>query len=67
VRSQYRAARASAAHGRGEAGAEGPQRLEQAHYVEIKRQAWRVVAKTVAGGAGLTILFFLIYVGILQS
>lgn len=30
--------------------AEGPQRLAQAHHVEIKRQAWRVVAKTIAAG-----------------
>jgi len=30
--------------------------LEQAHYVEIKRQAWRVVAKTVAAGVLLTLI-----------
>jgi hypothetical protein len=56
VHPEHRAARASGALGQREAGAEGPQRLEQAHYVEIKRQAWRVAAKTLAAGVLLTLL-----------
>jgi hypothetical protein len=35
-------------------GTEGPERLTQAHYVEIRRQALRVVAKAVGSAALLT-------------
>jgi hypothetical protein len=35
-------------------GTEGPERLTQAHYVEIRRQAVRVVAKAVGSAALVT-------------
>ena len=43
-----------AALGQREAGAEAPERLTQAHYVELARQSVRVVVKTVASAAALT-------------
>jgi hypothetical protein len=43
-----------AALGQREAGAEGPERLTQEHFVEIRRQAVRVLVKTVLSAAALT-------------
>ena len=43
-----------AALGQREMGAGGPERLTQEHYVEMRRQAVRVVVKAVATSAVLT-------------
>jgi hypothetical protein len=43
-----------AALGQREMGTEGPERLTQAHYVEMRRQAVRVVVKAVGSAAALT-------------
>jgi hypothetical protein len=43
-----------AALGQREPGTEGPERLTEAHYVELGRQSVRVVLKTVGSAAALT-------------
>jgi hypothetical protein len=49
-----------AALGQREMGTEGPERLTQAHYVEMRRQAVRVVVKAVASTAALVAVLALL-------
>jgi hypothetical protein len=49
-----------AALGQREMGTEGPERLTQAHFVEMRRQAVRVVVKAVAASAALTAVLALV-------
>ena len=49
-----------AALGQREMGAEGPERLTQEHYAEMRRQAVRVVVKAVAATAALTAVLTLL-------
>jgi hypothetical protein len=45
-----------AALGQREPGTEGTARFTEAHYVELARQSWRVVLKTVASATALTVI-----------